>query len=151
MKKRLKSCHFRDHPFTILKMVQTELPRFFLVNCDSAVPGFESSWLVSSNFPMRLVMDWLILVSKDDDVRTSWVSGYPSLLRSFTVSATLCEGGVLPSGAAATAAAARFPGQHGPKMPSSQGVGTLYGKHLMTKWILKWQWCILVWSAVPTL
>lgn len=93
MKKRLKSCHFRDHLFTILKMVQTELPRFFLVNCDSAVPGFESSWLVSSNFPMRLVMDWLILVSKDDDVRTSWVSGYPSLLRSFTVSATLCEGG----------------------------------------------------------
>ena len=127
-------------------MVKTKLPRFFLVNCDCDVPGFDSSWIVSSNFPMRLVMDWLILVSKDEDVRTSWLSGYPSLLRSFTVSATFCEGGVPPSAVAVAAAAARFPGQHRPKTPRWQGFGILYGKHLMTKWMLKLRWCILGYS-----
>ena len=62
--------------------------------------------MVSSNLPMRLVRACVTLSRMVDDLYVPWVSGYPSLFKSLTVSTTAAG-----AAAIALAAAATLPGR----------------------------------------
>ena len=70
--------------------------RIFWLNWEWAVLGCSKTRFVSSSLVILFMIAPLILESRDEDLWTSWESGYPKRFNSFTVSVT--DAGVVSEG-----------------------------------------------------
>ena len=84
------------HFFKTLKDPKLIQLRIFWLNWEWTVLGCAKTRFVSSSLAILFMIAPLILESKDEDLWTSWESGYPKRFNSFTVSVT--DAGVVSEG-----------------------------------------------------